>query len=628
MPEVLEIRATPGGSLLEVLLGTPLITPLLGSLWADDALLGPSLSVDELSGLTAPRREELAAISRLRGDPAALDCVLGELRSLLSITSADQVMADSYVMTASERIGHVADELASAAPDFASPEFLRDLQWVDELFASIAAAHALGEPSDPTLEGGTAQVGTLDYGPPPPPPPPPPRNLPPVANNDGYAITHDTSMFDAPPGVKRNDYDPEGSPIPASLVSGPSHAASFSFNSDGSFSYAPNYHFVGTDSFTYQISDGQYTDTASVTITSLNQAPVARDDGTNDYHILHDTPINQAAPGVLNNDTDADGDPMTATLVTGPSHAQSFAFNPDGSFSYVPTAQYVGDDSFTYKVSDGIVDSNIATVRINVYNTAPVAEPDDLPIAFEDPNTPIPLYLMANDRDPDGDQPLRITFVSATQEGASVAIDASGGFVWYTLPPPSGSSYEIGGTVVIGEESGGPTAETSPTTDPGGFVPFQDSFTYRISDPVGLSSTDATVHLNTDDQSWITTLKPNYTTASQVGIDGNAGYHLHITDTFGAKSRDQALPGNQIWQRNEITTQLVAIGNGNVIFTQPATIAKGDAVQPFTNDRTPYVMDDELARTITSGYEALLVSEGTEKFLGFNPVNTTIREHP
>ncbi len=142
MPEVLEIRATPGGSLLEVLLGAPLITPLLGSLWADDAFLAASLGVEPLSGLTAPRREELAAIAELRGDPAAPDCVLGELRSLLSIASADQVMADSYVTTASERIGHVAETLASGGSDFASPEFLRDLQWVDELFASIAAARA------------------------------------------------------------------------------------------------------------------------------------------------------------------------------------------------------------------------------------------------------------------------------------------------------------------------------------------------------------------------------------------------------------------------------------------------------------------------------------------------------
>ena len=60
-----------------------------------------------------------------------------------------------------------------------------------------------------------------------------------------------------------------------------------------------------------------------------------------------------ATGGVLSNDSDVDSPKLTAILVSGPSHAASFTFNPDGTFSYTPTANYSGPDSFTYYATDG-----------------------------------------------------------------------------------------------------------------------------------------------------------------------------------------------------------------------------------------------------------------------------------
>ena len=120
-----------------------------------------------------------------------------------------------------------------------SPEFLSDLWRVDELFTSTAQARGLGS-------------NTLDYRGYPP-------NMPPVANDDPYFQTrHDTTRNVLPSeGVLNNDYDPNyGTVLTASLVSGPSHAASFTFNSNGTFTYTPAYHFVGSDNFTYRASDG------------------------------------------------------------------------------------------------------------------------------------------------------------------------------------------------------------------------------------------------------------------------------------------------------------------------------------------------------------------------------------
>ena len=75
---------------------------------------------------------------------------------------------------------------------------------------------------------------------------------------------------------------------------------------------------------------------------------------------------------MLANDTDADGSSLTAVLVSGASHG-TLTLNADGSFSYTPTADYNGSDSFTYKVSDGAELSGAATVTItvNAVNDAP-----------------------------------------------------------------------------------------------------------------------------------------------------------------------------------------------------------------------------------------------------------------
>lgn len=93
-----------------------------------------------------------------------------------------------------------------------------------------------------------------------------------------------------------------------------------------------------------------------------NSAPVAQDDA---FTTDEDTPLDVAAPGVLGNDTDADGDALSAALVSGAQHG-SVALNADGSFHYTPAADYNGPDSFTYGANDGSADSSTATVSITV----------------------------------------------------------------------------------------------------------------------------------------------------------------------------------------------------------------------------------------------------------------------
>jgi VCBS repeat-containing protein len=148
-------------------------------------------------------------------------------------------------------------------------------------------------------------------------------------------------------------------------------------NGDGSFTYTPIANYNGTDSFTYKANDGS-TDsneaTVSLTINPVNDAPVATDDS---YSVDEDGTLNvsSAALGILSNDSDVDGDTLTALLVSGPANG-TLTLNSDGSFTYTPEANYNGTDSFTYKANDGSTDSNEATVSltINPVNDAPVMD--------------------------------------------------------------------------------------------------------------------------------------------------------------------------------------------------------------------------------------------------------------
>src|SRR5205814_10262144 len=87
------------------------------------------------------------------------------------------------------------------------------------------------------------------------------------------------------------------------------------------------------------------------------------------YSIGEDTALTVAAPGVLGNDTDVDGNSLTAVLVSGPSHG-TLTLDANGSLSFTPAVNYNGPDSFTYKANNGRADSNVATVYINVISTS------------------------------------------------------------------------------------------------------------------------------------------------------------------------------------------------------------------------------------------------------------------
>jgi len=184
--------------------------------------------------------------------------------------------------------------------------------------------------------------------------------------------------------------------------------------------------------------EGRALATADVTVTDatvsgcaapgppFNTPPVANRDA---YSTDQNTVLNVPAPGVLANDTDADGDSLTAVQVTNARNG-NVVLNADGSFTYTPNAGFYGADRFTYRANDGSADSNVATVRIKVrrVNCPPIAR-DDTYRTKKDKRLVVPAPgVLGNDTDPDNDA-LTAWLVRGPAHG-TLTLDPNGSFVY------------------------------------------------------------------------------------------------------------------------------------------------------------------------------------------------------
>ena len=194
-----------------------------------------------------------------------------------------------------------------------------------------------------------------------------PVNDAPVAVDDSYTTNEDTVLNVTLPGTLVNDSDIDSVNLTAVLLAGPAHGT-LTIDTNGSFSYQPAANYSGTDSFTYKANDGAQDSnfaTVRLTVIAVNDTPGASNDS---YTTNQGAQLTVAAPGVLQNDLDVDGDILTASIVASPAHG-TVTLNANGSFTYTPTAGYSGLDSFTYRANDGTVDSNLATVFIDIRPT-------------------------------------------------------------------------------------------------------------------------------------------------------------------------------------------------------------------------------------------------------------------
>ena len=174
-------------------------------------------------------------------------------------------------------------------------------------------------------------------------------------------------------GATYQSYLTPGAPVSPSLLS---------FGTNGALEYWPPANDLNADSFTFVATlDGSSplvtTSPITVGITVVDTAPVANNDA---YTVPAAGQLNISGSGVLTNDYDREDSVYSGDAiqrVNGPQHG-TLTLNSDGSFTYTPNSSplYVGSDSFTYDLTDGLLTSNVATVSINVLPVPPVAAAD------------------------------------------------------------------------------------------------------------------------------------------------------------------------------------------------------------------------------------------------------------
>ena len=291
-------------------------------------------------------------------------------------------------------------------------------------------------------------------------------NSPPVANPDTYTADSDSTLNGT--SVLANDTDADADALTATLVGDVSHGT-LALAADGTFTYTPTAGFSGVDSFTYRAGDGaEESDAALVRINVVdavgNRAPAGVADA---YAVPHSGTL-VVTSGVLGNDSDPDGQFLTATKLTDPQHG-TLTFAPDGTFTYVADPGHTGGDSFTYAADDGVLASAPVTVSLTgPADAAPVANADsyEVPAAGALDGTTV----LANDTDADGD-PLTASKTASPAHG-TVALAPDGTFHYQASAGFSGTdtfSYLAGdGRLASAPATVTLTVAAAPTPSTGG----------------------------------------------------------------------------------------------------------------------------------------------------------------
>ncbi len=278
-----------------------------------------------------------------------------------------------------------------------------------------------------------------------------------VAPDDFYTTHANETLNVSAPGVLVNDTDTNPNAVlKAVLASQPTHG-SVALNSDGSFTYTPDHNYVGTDSFTYKATDGLVTSTATtVTINVRPTAPTAVDDSytLNERTSNADPGTTIPAPGVLVNDTIPNNGVVALNVVNSPIHG-SLTLNPDGSFTYTPFTNYFGTDSFTYFVTDGGLNSNIAKVTLNIVaHYKPVANTDSYSVNENTTLTVGAAGVLGNDTNVEGDK-LQAVLVDGPKHG-TITLNSDGSFSYtpdQNYSGPDSFTYKaVNGTLLIASD--------------------------------------------------------------------------------------------------------------------------------------------------------------------------------
>ncbi len=284
-------------------------------------------------------------------------------------------------------------------------------------------------------------------------------NAAPTPMNDNVAVLQDHPLVIPVGQLLANDSDADGDILTIIGVSTNSAHGGIVVLIGTNVVYTPPAGFVGVDTFTYTVSDGQggtATATVTVTVTRANRDPVAANDSAS---TTQNVALQLSVATLLANDTDADGDPLTVIGIDMATAQLGSTLLSGTNITYFPPLNFIGQDTFTYTISDGHGGTSTGTVQITVspVNHPPMAGNFAFTTLRDTPINLGLLFLLSLASDPDGD---------TVQFDHAVPVSQAGGHTLLSLLTNGLLRY----------------------TPPAGFT-GSDSFNYVVNDGRGLSAT-------------------------------------------------------------------------------------------------------------------------------------------
>ena len=248
-----------------------------------------------------------------------------------------------------------------------------------------------------------------------------------VPSVDSYKIRPGQTLgTNSENGVLANDQNLDRAELKAILESDVS-SGELTLNEDGSFEFKP-LDFAGRATFSYRVDDGVMLSAITEVEIFVNSAPVGQDDN---YVVSEDTLlVTNSSNGVLQNDSDAQNDPLAAQLVQSPSHG-TLTFEDNGAFQYLPNADFFGTDQFSYTVDDGVDRSEAINVAVEVTSVNdPPKTTTDVYFGAADQSITVGVDagVLANDSDIDNEF-FTAELVSAPTNGR-IQLSANGEFTY------------------------------------------------------------------------------------------------------------------------------------------------------------------------------------------------------
>jgi cyclophilin family peptidyl-prolyl cis-trans isomerase len=374
-----------------------------------------------------------------------------------------------------------------------------------------------------------------------------PVNDNPTGVNDSMTVAEDSSnnVLD----VLANDLiTPDASEtLEVVSVSTPSRGGVATRGTSGlNIVYTPPANATGTETFTYTLSDkngGTSTATVTVTLTAVNDPPTAVSDS---FTVAEDS--NTTSFDVVQNDSSQpDGtETLSVTAVGTPNHGGTVSLGADGKVNYKPAANYFGQETFTYTLSDGNGGTATGSVSVTVTptNDPPTATADSLTVTKNTSNNS--LDVLANDSIlPDTGETLVITLVGTSTKGVVPTISADGKRVLYT--PTAGYTGTDSFTYTISDGNGG-TAQGTATINVVEYVPSSlAGFVYYDSDNDGVKDSGETGAGGVT----ITLTGTDYTGAAvsrqaTTGTDGSYSFTQLAPGSYKLKETQPTAPVNNV----------------------------------------------------------------------------------